>query len=193
MPTIIENYPQQLQCRSQWCWAAMAVSLIRYKGRDQTITQCRFVKEVLGIEGCCNGGCGDDCTMYLDCNAGSVRTDWCVGPAECDKRPDDITKFLSVLRDKYGINYTSIGGSPTSLTLIEQSLAAKWPVFLVRLDRSANKHVLSITGVDGDRLTLLDSEGDCKQASFDEYHELSLEGRNGQKRAYIWDETYYPL
>jgi hypothetical protein len=43
----------ETQQQTQWCWAAVAVSVSKFYEASSTITQCRVANMVLGQNGCC--------------------------------------------------------------------------------------------------------------------------------------------
>lgn len=62
----------EMQEQTQWCWAAVAVSVARFYQPSNTLTQCRVANMVLGTNGCCSnpGPCNID--NYLEDALGAV-------------------------------------------------------------------------------------------------------------------------
>lgn len=52
MPSV--NFFMQFQQRTNWCWAATAVSIRRYYQPASPLTQCALVCQTIGRNDCCN-------------------------------------------------------------------------------------------------------------------------------------------
>jgi Papain-like cysteine protease AvrRpt2 len=62
------EFTVQRQEQSQWCWAAVSVSIADFYERPTNWTQCRLVCDMRQISGCCEDGSTPDCNQpwYLD-------------------------------------------------------------------------------------------------------------------------------
>jgi hypothetical protein len=59
--TTLLPYPRQDQEQTQWCWAAVAASVVKYYDAQTSWTQCSIVNAELHRQDCCAAGSGDDC------------------------------------------------------------------------------------------------------------------------------------
>lgn len=62
------NFNMQHQLQSEWCWAAVSVSVAHYYDAHSSWTQCRMVNAQKGLATCCQNGGSDDCNQpgFLD-------------------------------------------------------------------------------------------------------------------------------
>jgi hypothetical protein len=58
-----DQFQIETQEKSEWCWAAVAVSIDKYFDSKSPLKQCDIAKRVLGNDKCCNGG--DDCNKAM--------------------------------------------------------------------------------------------------------------------------------
>src|SRR5947207_2381161 len=47
-------FVMESQEQSEWCWAAVSVSVDHYFSTASNSTQCRVARDVLGLAGCCS-------------------------------------------------------------------------------------------------------------------------------------------
>lgn len=84
---VILPYTTYFQRRSNWCWAAVAVSVARFYDPRSTITQCEIANQVLGRDDCCIGGAGPErCNVQttLSASLASVGRDFGREPADAN-------------------------------------------------------------------------------------------------------------
>jgi hypothetical protein len=63
MPTQLQTQFQiESQQKSEWCWAAVAVSIDKYFNPNSTRTQCQIAERVLNAQNCCNAA-ADNCNQ----------------------------------------------------------------------------------------------------------------------------------
>ena len=106
---VILPYTTYFQRRSNWCWAAVAVSVARFYDRRSTVTQCEITNQVLGRDDCCVGGTGpDQCNVQttLSAGLGAVGRDFGRQPADAN-----LARRLLARQQPVGI---FIQWSPTS-------------------------------------------------------------------------------
>jgi hypothetical protein len=116
----MSTFAMQEQELDQWCWAAVAVSLVNYIKPKAAPDQCELATQVLQIPGGC---CGNN-------------------PA-CDQ-PASLKQALNVLNRHAG---DPIVG-PVSFAQIRQTIDAGWPipVRIVWDDNAGNAHFVVISG-----------------------------------------------
>jgi hypothetical protein len=56
-------YVQQGQLQSQWCWAAVSVSISRHYDAGTQWTQCNLVQQELNQTTCCQDGSTEQCNQ----------------------------------------------------------------------------------------------------------------------------------
>lgn len=68
------NFVMEPQMQTEWCWAAVAVSVARFYQPTNTIEQCQVVNGELGRDDCCGGGVFTGCNIpyTLDTALGQV-------------------------------------------------------------------------------------------------------------------------
>jgi Papain-like cysteine protease AvrRpt2 len=106
---VILPYTTYFQRRSNWCWAAVAVSVTRFYDPRSTVTQCEIANQVLGRDDCCIGGTGPErCNVQTTLSAGlaSVGRDFGREPAD-----PDVARRLLAQQQPVGI---FIRWSPTA-------------------------------------------------------------------------------
>lgn len=54
-------YERQDQEQTQWCWAAVTASVVKYYDAQTSWKQCQIVNAELHLEDCCTAGSGADC------------------------------------------------------------------------------------------------------------------------------------
>ncbi len=196
MPDLENRYRQQYQCRDLWCWAAVAVSLVRYYHPGATLTQCAFAHEVFkrsdppGPGDCCGGACNNNCGAVIDCSdPHRPYPGRCYEPEECDRRavPEVV---LKVMAEKYQLRYTAIGVGEMQRDRILAELQNERPVVLRREDGDSNGHLIVPASLRNETIVVLDPEGDCKDYSLDLVENLLLTRRNGNRAVYTWIDTY---
>jgi hypothetical protein len=57
-------YNLQLQCETNWCWAAVAASVINYYDPQTAWTQCTIANGQLERQDCCGDGADGPCNVY---------------------------------------------------------------------------------------------------------------------------------
>lgn len=119
----LNGYVQERQQQDQWCWAAVAVSVSRFFGRQPQRAQCGLVPLVNTHLGAC-------CAAPSRCNeTGSLR--------------EALTVTTNLEREPEG---------PVALSVIQEQIAAPVsrpvPIRVARSDGTA--HVMAIVGFDGD-------------------------------------------
>jgi hypothetical protein len=72
----------ETQEKSEWCWAAVAVSIDKYFNSKSTLTQCEVANRVLGGENCCksNGNCNQPETLIDALNSVKRLSSTLTGP-----------------------------------------------------------------------------------------------------------------
>ena len=62
------NFTMQHQLESEWCWAAVSVSVAHYYDSHSSWTQCDMVNAQKGLTTCCQNGGSNDCNQpgFLD-------------------------------------------------------------------------------------------------------------------------------
>ncbi len=58
------DFSMQQQDQTNWCWAAVAASVVRYYHADTQWTQCRIAEGELQRADCCDGEDGGLCNVY---------------------------------------------------------------------------------------------------------------------------------
>jgi len=51
----------EIQCHTNWCWSAVAVSIAKFYNAASVWTQCSLVNIELGQSDCCSDGGSDEC------------------------------------------------------------------------------------------------------------------------------------
>ena len=62
------KFTMQHQLQSEWCWAAVSVSVAHYYDSHSSWTQCQMVNAQRGLTSCCQNGGSNDCNQpgFLD-------------------------------------------------------------------------------------------------------------------------------
>lgn len=195
MPENNRSYRQQYQCRDLWCWAAVAVSLVRHFQPESKLTQCAFAREVFRqstppiTADCCVGACVA-CGQTIDCNDDhQPYPDRCHGQEECNQRADPAV-VLKVLVEQHGLRYNQFGVGRHLLPLIMDELRRDRPVVLRRDDGNGNGHILVAVGFRDGMVAIVDPEGDCKD--YDPNPELRIlsESHRDNPDVYTWSDTF---
>ncbi|UNK56192.1 hypothetical protein MNQ95_08370 [Pseudoxanthomonas daejeonensis] len=119
----------QRQQQSQWCWAAVNVSVRRYYQPASTLTQCQLVNTRPGRSGCCTNGSSTTCNQ-----------------------PDDTSGVL----DGLGHRNTHTDGIVSYATLRDQAAAGR-PLFMRIQWSGGGRHAVLATGVeDGGNVIVCD-------------------------------------
>jgi hypothetical protein len=209
MALSLTEYRQEIQEKRNWCWAATIQSLVRFHLRndqenaDWSITQCAIAQEVLGPQlpartTCCPepGPTPAPWPAYLEAPPGNTSPDTWDDQSPCNVTAPDDPAIQDYLSRRFGITYGYVQNQLPA-NEIEKQLKAGWPVYVVRGDQDGGTHILAITGIDGDTLTIQDSEGDIKTATFNSLVAETVEtrirtvGRNGAVQLYYWIRTYF--
>lgn len=57
------HFTIQKQQQSQWCWAAVTVSIRDYYGHTTQLSQCQLVNSYVGLTTCCANGSSSSCNQ----------------------------------------------------------------------------------------------------------------------------------
>jgi Papain-like cysteine protease AvrRpt2 len=62
------EFTVQHQLQTQWCWAAVSVSIADFYETPTAWTQCKLVSAQFGSNGCCDNGASEECNRpwYVD-------------------------------------------------------------------------------------------------------------------------------
>jgi hypothetical protein len=62
------DFTVQHQLQTQWCWAAVSVSIVDFYETPTAWTQCKLASTQLGANGCCENGASEQCNQpwYVD-------------------------------------------------------------------------------------------------------------------------------
>ncbi len=216
MTVSLTGYQQEIQMRGNWCWAAMVTSLVHFHfQRDPApppppadvilpLRQCQVVTAVLGTgvlgeTDCCQAPGMTDWPPHLDPPPGAIPVDGWENLAPCNSKAPDDPAVQDYLLAKFGIRYGYIDG-PLLEHEIARQLSDGWPVFIARTDGDGGVHILAITGIDGNRLSIEDSQGDVKSATFNNLKTEPVQDPglltgeiNGAARLYRWARTYFHI
>lgn len=67
------NFIMQTQSQTQWCWAAVSVSVAGFYQPTSNLGQCQVVNEELGRDDCCGGGVFTGCNIPFTLNTALSR------------------------------------------------------------------------------------------------------------------------
>jgi len=198
MPKPIEEYRQQTQCNEDWCWAAIAASVIAHSDGDNTPTQCDIAQLVLPECGK-RKDCKGNCQRYVECRPLDPQTFMLddaatprvfSAPPDCMPRPSFPKKVLTKLSEEYGVHYVESTAVPMSVEKIKEQVRNDWPVVIERYDGRSGLHLLVVVDVKGKRMRIVDPLGYCKEG----VHQKKLffdEGNGRTKGPYTWKATYH--
>jgi hypothetical protein len=119
----------QRQQQTQWCWAAVNVSVRRYYQPASTLTQCQLANTRRGRSDCCTNGSSNACNQ-----------------------PDDTSGVLATLGHR-----NTHSDSVVSYATLRSETAAGRPLFLRIQWSGGGRHAVLATGVeDGENVIVCD-------------------------------------
>jgi Papain-like cysteine protease AvrRpt2 len=59
------DFITQPQEQSEWCWAAVAASIVNFYAGDNKCKQCDVVNKMLILDNCCEDGSSDSCNQQF--------------------------------------------------------------------------------------------------------------------------------
>ena len=165
----LSNFVMAPQAQTQWCWAAVSVSVFRFFNDLRWPDQCKLVNDVfsgiLAGEDCCQGGDSEDCDIGWDI-AQVLRS-----KGHLAERMDNPVGFDVLSRE------LDINGAPV--------------VIRVEFDDGLSDHFMAIVGcsvdASGERIVQIADPG-CANGNYSihEFDDFPSNYRPGM----VWRNTY---
>jgi hypothetical protein len=124
------DFSVQHQLQTQWCWAAVSVSIVDFYESPTAWTQCKLVSSARGVNGCCENGASEECN-----------------------KPWYIDRALTHLNAFVGVGEVPSSASDAALLPagVEEDIAAQRPVGLAIAWDGGGGHAIVLEGYRADR------------------------------------------